>query len=278
MLIDGKQLRLNIEKNLGSSKRCILYSAFYSEIAADWLVKHRALNAATKLMIRGLPSDFLDGASSLDALKKAVLNGIEVKLSSALHAKVYVFDDVLFASSANLTGRGIALFENHNIEFGLKSSIYENDLELVDNLWKQGVNIDMRLLEKMEIHLNTLKSSTTNQSTPIEWPIDLFDENRDLYVSDFPIDSIETDIRWRNKEALISTKAYDWIFTSVKEKGWKSFGELSKELHNSVYDDPVPYRKDIKLILANLLKLISELDDNLCVERPRHRQIVRLNY
>jgi hypothetical protein len=277
MLIDGKQLKLKIEHQLKTSKRCILCSAFFSEIASKWLVEHRASGNETQLLVRGLPFDFLDGANSFTALEKAIKSGIKVKLSSALHAKVYVFDDVLFASSSNLTGKGIALLEHHNIEFGLKSRIEPDDIELIHNLWRQGVSVDLELLEKMQDHIeNFTDEDQSNMSFSLVWPSEWFEEQRDLYISDFPIDPIDDDRRWSNLNSFIKTKAFAWIHASVQEKEWKSFGELSHELHNAVYDDPAPYRKEIKAILANLLALIAKFDTDLVVERPRHRQIVKL--
>ena len=277
MLIDGKQLKLKIENQLKTSERCILCSAFFSEIASEWLIEHRTTECDTQLLVRGLPSDFLDGANSFKALEGVIKSGIKVKFSSALHAKVYVFDDILFASSSNLTGKGIALLEHHNIEFGLKSRIEEDDIALIDNLWRQGVSVDLKLLKKMEEHLTNYTDEPQSKTfLSLVWPGEWFEEQRDLYVSDFPIDLEVDDIRWSNLNSFINTKAFAWIFASVKEKEWKSFGELSHELHDAVYDDPAPYRREIKAILANLLTLLAKFDSALVVERPRHRQIVKL--
>ena len=164
MLIDGKQLKRKIEDQLKASKRCTLCSAFFSEIASKWLIEHRASGGDTHLLVRGLPADFLDGANSFKALREVIKRGIKVKFSSALHAKVYVFDDVLFASSSNLTGKGIALLENHNIEFGLKSKIETDDLELINNLWGQGVAVDLELLKKMENYITNLTDETQSKT------------------------------------------------------------------------------------------------------------------
>lgn len=277
MLIDGKQLKLKIENQLKTSDRCILCSAFFSEVASKWLIENRTSECDTHLLVRGLPTDFLDGANSFKALEEVIKRGIKVKFSSALHAKVYVFDDELFASSSNLTGKGIALLENHNIEFGLKSRIEADDLELINNLWRQGVAVDLELLKKMEDHINNFTDEPqSNTSLDPVWPKEWFEEQRDLYVSDFPIDLEDGDIRWSSLNSFINSKAFSWIHSSVKEKDWKSFGELSHELHNAVYDDPAPYRREIKAILANLLTLIEKFDTSLAVERPRHRQIVKL--
>lgn len=55
------------------------------------------------------------------------------------------------------------------------------------------------------------------------------------------------------------------------------FGELSASLHNAVISDPKPYRKDIKQMLANMLRLIEELKmDEVVIDRPNYSQRVSL--
>ena len=276
MLLDGDKLRASVEQMLRHSNRCIIFSAFFSTPAAQWLVENRDNDKKSSLMIRGAPSDFLSNASSLSAVQVAIYHGISVRFSSALHAKIYAFDTDIFASSANLTGRGIALFENHNVEFGLKSKVEQEDLLLLNNLWDQGIPIDEQKIISFKEYLEKFSSAGTESKVPAYWPECLITENRDLYVSDFPVLITPTDKRWSNPLSLKTTKAYRWLYTSVSEKGWKSFGELSHDLHNAVYDDPAPYRQDVKTLLSNLLELVARFDDELVVERPRHRQIVRL--
>lgn len=58
------------------------------------------------------------------------------------------------------------------------------------------------------------------------------------------------------------------------------FGELSASLHNTVVSDPKPYRKDIKIMLGNLLRLIEELEmEEIVIDRPNYSQRIRMkNY
>lgn len=54
------------------------------------------------------------------------------------------------------------------------------------------------------------------------------------------------------------------------------FGEITANLHNALLNDPRPYRKDVKQLLANLLNWIAALDINeIVVDRPAHSQRVR---
>lgn len=56
------------------------------------------------------------------------------------------------------------------------------------------------------------------------------------------------------------------------------FGALSEMLHNSVISDPKPYRRDIKLMLGNLLRLIDELKmEEVSIDKPNYSQRIRIN-
>ena len=84
------------------------------------------------------------------------------------------------------------------------------------------------------------------------------------------------DLRWSGIVPLKETIAYKWLLYQVETHGEPSFGLLNITRHDYVYGDPAPYRRDIKELLANLLEVEKE-HDNECLEviRPRHRQVVR---
>ena len=55
------------------------------------------------------------------------------------------------------------------------------------------------------------------------------------------------------------------------------FGELSARLYSVVVSDPKPYRKDVKKMLSNLLKLIEELEmEEIVIDRPNYSQRIRI--
>ena len=277
VLIGGEAYRKQLEANLISSKRFICYSAFFTQTAAQWVSKARNFVAEDRLLIRALPTDFSAGSCSFEAIRLVQKHGLIVKMSSALHAKIYAFDDCVYAGSANLTAKGLALSEKHNQELGVRSKLSAEDLDLLDNLWDQGVLLDEKTLVKMENYLNNLTSLTSVvNNLPMSWPSDVIEEKRNLYCSDFPQEYPSNDIRWVSKKSLEQTMAYEWLRSTIKNNGEVSFGFLSSNLHDIIYDDPKPYRRDIKTLLSSLLSIITNLDDTtLEVIRPRHRQLVR---
>ena len=84
------------------------------------------------------------------------------------------------------------------------------------------------------------------------------------------IKSLKESFRWSN--------AYLWLLTVLKEnEGCLYFGELSELLHNAMISDPKPYRKDVKIMLANLLKLTETLGmEEVIIDRPNYSQRVSL--
>ena len=261
MLIGGEAYRDLLEENLLSSRQFICYSAFFTEIAADWLLQKRKFSLSDRLLIRALPADFAAGACSFAAIRLVLKSGLHVKMSSALHAKIYVFDDCVFAGSANLTARGLALTENHNEELGIRSKLEEKDTVLLDHLWSQGTSLDEDAIGRMEEFLNAWQEKNDSiNNLSLSWPSHIANENRDLYCSDFPQDYPSDDNRWSSESSLKGSPAYKWLRNVIKIEGAVRFGFLSSELHNVIYDDPAPYRREIKNLLSNLLEVIKDLD------------------
>ena len=77
-----------------------------------------------------------------------------------------------------------------------------------------------------------------------------------------------------NKEKLQSafqqSKIYKWLVNQILNSENKEvyFGNLSSIIHNSLLDDPTPYRKTIKEIQSNLYVFIRTLDINIGIDIP----------
>ena len=80
-------------------------------------------------------------------------------------------------------------------------------------------------------------------------------------------EKIKQEFRW--------SKAFLWLYKTVNEKESKEcyFGELSQKLHDALINDPKPYRKEVKELLANLLGWIEYFNfDFIKVDRPNYSQ------
>ncbi len=81
------------------------------------------------------------------------------------------------------------------------------------------------------------------------------------------------------KQAFNRSSCYRWLKKVLLESNEQQlyFGALSAKLHNALINDPKPYRKEVKELLANLLNWIIELEmDDVFVERPNYSQLVKL--
>ena len=59
--------------------------------------------------------------------------------------------------------------------------------------------------------------------------------------------------------------------------GCMYFGAVTEKLHNALVSDPKPYRRDVKIMLSNLLELIDELQmEEIKIDRPNYSQRIQL--
>ena len=81
------------------------------------------------------------------------------------------------------------------------------------------------------------------------------------------------------KEALRWSNPYLWLLKTLEDNGGcLYFGALSEKLHNSLINDPKPYRKDVKQMLAFLLEMVANLEmEEVIIDRPNYSQRVRLS-
>jgi len=67
------------------------------------------------------------------------------------------------------------------------------------------------------------------------------------------------------------------LITLKESNGCLFFGALTEKLHNTLVTDPKPYRSEVKLLLANLLRMVVELEmEEVIIDRPNYSQRVRL--
>jgi hypothetical protein len=119
----------------------------------------RACGAPSKrLLTRYNASDILTGATDLRVVGELAAAGVEVRVLSDVHAKVYVFDDWAYVGSANLTNHGLAASLR---EFGSASaggSHVVEALEYFETLWKAAPKLRPGVLASTLEKLETMRS------------------------------------------------------------------------------------------------------------------------
>ena len=301
MILDENQTRVALEKALADSqKKLIIFSAFIKSKAFEWLVPQvieKHLNV--KIMVRWDINDLLSGVSDLSIYERCKELNWEFRVNTALHSKLYLIDSSIgYLGSNNLTGAGLGLNTNNNIEFSTEIRPNMGDLQKIDKYLNSSTLMNDELYEEIKQFVEDNK--TTKER--IKWP-DLIMEklktNTDyLWVDNFPLsnplqnnfseefhkdEKIFANISFDDKEALkdafMSSHVTQWIMKHLNEQEEKVlfFGSLSALIHNSLLNDPKPYRKEIKDLIANFFAWVKYLDlKELIVEQPNHSQCLKL--
>ena len=251
--------------------------------------------AEKKLMVRFRLEDLIKGATDFEVLNYALNNGWKPYIRFDLHAKTYIVDDKrMITSSANATGSGLGLGRNENLEMGSLEEIEEDDLDKIRGIYRDAITVDKELIEKLRVQYEAAKEKAVS-GTKVNWDtsiMDMFVRKVDClfsnelpnanhydvgeYISflDYQYDGdVET-----FKELFRRSNLYIWL-TNVLRKNENNmfFGGLSKELHSVLIADPKPYRKDVKIYLANIFSLIKEFGfEELEIDVPNYSERLTL--
>lgn len=301
-LISSSELTHQLEELLPSCKELTVISAFMTQPATRWLGQLIYSNKPkVQLIGRFTPIDFVKGASDLNALRDCINNGYQVKALVNLHAKIYQIDhDIIFNGSANLTGKGLALVNNGNLESCSRVNACEQSKAFINKIVESATDLTLSMLDEMQAYLEQFYD-TNETELPAIWPEDILPQTSELFVSDFPLGKpdvclseyqVNPSLPFAQIEnakgdfALASalfkrTKAYCWLkkqITKNQSERDLGFGQISRLLHDALADDPGPYRQEIKDLQANLysyLKLYAS--DEVEVYMPgRRSEIIRI--
>ncbi|MBR1597388.1 MAG: hypothetical protein IJ661_00580 [Lachnospiraceae bacterium] len=248
-----------------------------------------------RIMLRFQLQDIIKGSTDFGVLEYCIVNGWNVFIRFDLHAKTYIVDNKRgIIGSANATNRGLGLGGNGNLEIAVFSDIEEKDLVKIESLYDDAIFVDESIFNELRnnyqnTNLENVSGKTVKWNEKIqalfkpkikslfsyELPdeIDIKSENPLGYLTEGNViteDESRELFRWSN--------AYLWLLDTLEQNdGCLYFGELSEKLHNALVSDPKPYRKDVKILLANLLKLVDRLNmDEVVIDRPNYSQRVRV--
>lgn len=292
-LISSKTMINKLESLLPTSSHVSIISAFVTTNAVDWLLTNTLHKPAISVTGRFTPQDILSGASDLNALRALLSNNVKVLALPNLHAKIYQIDNRVFHGSANLTGKGLSLIENANIEACSEVKNCSNTQSFIQNIINGAIELDMVTINKMEDYLEN-----SNCTTEEQWPEAILSKSTQLFVSDLPLTPpseysdhyklnpildfalVEAHSHTFEKAQTYfkNSKAYRWLKNQIqenKEHRDLGFGAVSKLLHSALCDDPAPYRKEIKTLQANLyLYLKKYAKDEIEIYMPGARSEV----
>ncbi len=252
-----------------------------------------------KILVRFLLSDILAGVTDFNLYNYCKDNGWSMYVRFDLHAKTYIFDRKrCILGSANMTNKGLGLSFHGNCELSGFVDIDESDLKKIDSLFDNAILMTDKLFEQMKGNLEAIPK-TPGCSTDHKWEKSieqLFNPQIDtLFTYDFPatkypdfndpesfsflsypqhlssVDEVKSAFRW--------SKAFMWLYSHLNTCSDRTsyFGEITAALHNTLINDPKPYRKDVKELLANTLAWIEYLNfKEMVIDIPNHSQRVRI--
>lgn len=247
-----------------------------------------------KLLVRFRLDDVLKGSTDFEILQYGMEHGWMVYVRFDLHAKTYIVDNKRgLVGSANATNSGLNMGKKGNMEMAAFVDVEVNDIEKIEKLFNDAILVDEEILGNLKRQFDSVEK--TEDAEDHSWDnsiMKLFNphietlfsyelpENFDLTPGKYFqfLDECFDGNRERLKEAFRWSNAYLWLLDTLKKNnGSMYFGELSSYLHNAVVSDPKPYRRDIKNMLANLLKLINDLQmEEICIDRPNYSQRISI--
>ena len=277
-----------------------IISAFCKVPAIEFVEKNITQQLESKkILVRFLLSDILQGATDFELYEYCKTNGWQLYIRFDLHAKTYVFDrERCILGSANLTSKGLGINFHGNYELSCFAEIDDADLFKIDALFDNAILMTDELYKKMELEYEVANENGSVHSHSVQWSDDVksrFNPVIDtLFTYDFPqskspdynsVDCFDflglsyVPGKEELREAFRWSKSFVWLYNFINSSPEKTsyFGTVTAALHDSLIQDPKPYRKEVKELLANLLGWIQELDmDDMVIDTPNYSQRIKV--
>ncbi len=253
-----------------------------------------------RLLVRWRLSDIIQGSSDLEIFEIVIKNGWQLYLSQNFHGKIYSLPGFgILVGSANATLSGLSIYGNGNVEINTLVNETKENSAVIDELFSSAVPVTHSLFLKIKEFISTIDKFDSKDAGGMMWPPSisglLIKKNvGKLFVSDcfrgpfskrpnyedlsllgFNEDSFDEHLV---AIALSDTKIYQWLLKTCTELNRPlKFGELTQLLHNSLLDNPLPYRSTIKDLLINLLSWVDYFKkDEIKITRPNFSQQIEI--
>ncbi|MDC0488811.1 phospholipase D family protein [Pelagibacteraceae bacterium] len=299
-LLGTEAFRNLLGESLKKAKQeVVIFSAYIKLIGVEWLEKQLE-NKKIKctLVARWEKSDLAQGSSDLDCYTLCKKNKWQFKILKDLHAKIMLVDSKdLFIGSPNLTGRGMSLVPVSNKEMGIKVAATDTDIKIINNLLEEAILVNEDIYSKLKEWKKNLPEikKTVYPDFPETLKTKLRENLDKIWVHNFPWSKAEDLLNFRENNVNIEhdlilfglktqerkkdiiksnfkiSKIYKWFLNKIKKQTNREifFGELSSIIHNSLLDDPTPYRQDVKKLQINFLSYLKLfLQDEIKIDTP----------
>lgn len=296
-----------------NSEDILIVSAYMKMAALKDLLEHIDPSNRVRILVRWQANDLLMGASDTGSYAYARARNWDFYARQDLHAKIYCFGQAAICiGSANLTSMGFSLSGHGNVETMVRVQASDGNIAHVVSLLAGAVKISDPMVADIQAWIDAQQED--KQSLPHGWPPALAHalislskvENlmtSECFVSDGMAllllgagvvrDELELDLSLLAipyvhgctvahellLKCFMSSKMFRWLGQTLAQQSGRElyFGAASSFLHSALLDDPQPYRKDVKILLANLLSWVALCPTcGIVVDRPNYSQRIRL--
>ena len=256
-----------------------------------------------RVLARWALSDLLSEASDLSTYELCKSKNIDFYIKQDFHGKLYDLDpNGVLIGSFNLTNRGFSISSVGNDEAGV---LIKNNIDsrgYFDNLFDNARQMDDELFNKLSKFISKNKDCKSIISS---WPDDILlsilkprsplsekllvneclassyqefsNSNSPLRSHDLSLlclDERDTENLSAVRSAFVNSKIFRWFYADLcSQEDEVYFGKATQMLHNQLFDDPKPYRQEVKVLLANLLSWIVGLElEEIKIDRPSYSQ------
>lgn len=300
-LLTTSETKKLIAKQVATSTDTLQIISAYCKTSAIQFIEDNIHSSIKdkKIMVRFLLSDIIQGATDFSLYEFCKSNNWKMYIKFDLHAKTYIFDKKrCILGSANLTSNGMGLNFYGNYELSSFTEIDKSDLVKIDKLFNNAILMNDTLYNQMKLDYEKAKQNNFASNVTFKWGLSiakLYTPKIDaLFTYDFPttpspnfnaLDGFEF-LEFNHipsideaKEAFRWCKSFLWLYNFISNTPDKAsyFGAITTELHNTLINDPKPYRKEVKELLANTLGWIQSLKiDEIIIDIPSHSQLVKI--
>ena len=292
----SEEILESIKNELQNAENSVqIITAYCKENIIAYLDKYINTNINNKrLLVRFRMNDIVAGSTDFTILEYCLKKGWKVYIRFDLHAKTYIVDNKrCIISSANATNSGLNMGKMSNTEVGTLVELEPDDIVKIDNLFDNAIPVDDNILQNLKKQIKNI--IVKKETTIYHWDNTITDLFNPKIVTLFSHELPEStqfkkgeyipflDVTYYGNNGILREKlrwsnAYLWLINVLKENDNEMFfGELSAKLHNIMVSDPMPLRKDIKIMLSNLLNIIEILQmKELIIDKPHYSQRIRL--
>ena len=304
-IIQSQEIQKYFKVCLGeAANEIVICSAFIKLGGIKWFDDQLVnKNIRCRVISKWEGVDLLKRVSDLEVYDFCKERGWSFELIENLHAKFYLMDNKdLINGSANLTSAGLGLLPISNKEFGFYIKTTNEDLKNINIFLEDSTKVTEEMYNEYKTWFEKHKSIEIQKLPSLPDKLKNLKEKQltKIWVSDFPwtnpnylinhkensSEDIVHDINLFNiinknnfekelEDNFIQSDIFRWLKKQIQKKDNKTFffGELSELIHNSLFDDPRPYRKEVKQLQKNLLDFIKFFKiDGFEFDRPNYSE------